>query len=50
MKNYLISADTILIVFTGVLIVVGLFTINLVKDIQDLQTRITIMEKNYGKE
>ena len=48
MKSYNVSADTILIIITGLLIVIGILGYNMVKDVQDIQTRITIMEEQNG--
>lgn len=49
MKSYNVSADTILIIITGVLLVLGVLAYNVVKDIQDLQTRVQIMEEHNAK-
>ncbi len=48
MKKYEVSLDTILVIVTGVSIVLAVWMINIVKDVQDLQTRVQIMEESYG--
>ena len=40
-----ISLDTALIIITGLFITFGLLFYNIVRDIQDIQTRVTIIEE-----
>ena len=48
MKNYIISADTILIIITSLLIFIGWIVVNDIKDTQDAITRISVIEEKIN--